>query len=315
MADDSPPPGNPAGIPKGEKGTYILQFGPPGVYDDHIKWETINDLVTIQGEGKGPIVTVQAGSMEGFSGLTAKVMNWQYPTLFHIKVIPLEDVLVSVFIVKSNDVQAITENGVYEKFEEANWCLRQAGVRLVVHNIQYTNNPAWYNLVYGSGNMQALNSMRSVNNPSNGLKLFFVNTINNPEGSALGINDDWCMAIAKNANNATLAHEVGHACDWRDIYISRGGLNIHNAGFVKENYMTPKDWGAGLYSKSLLHSDLVKRLLMYGVSDAMKGYIPHGSIYGVYRPTRRAPLTIGMSPIGLDTPTFTRQPKHVPYQP
>ena len=105
-------------------------------------------------------------------------------------------------------------------------------------------------------------------------------------------------------------YEIGHACDWRDIYVDEGGLNINNAGVVRASYLDPKDWGAGYYSENLQHTNLVQRLLMYGVRSSTKGYIPHGSVYGVHRPTPSDPLTIGMAPIGLDKPTFTRQPVH-----
>ena len=35
--------------------------------------------------------------------------------------------------------------------------------------------------------------------------------------------------VARNVND----DETGHACDWRDIYVEEGGLNINDAGVVQ----------------------------------------------------------------------------------
>ena len=52
-------------------------------------------------------------------------------------------------------------------------------------------------------------------------------------------------------------------------------LIINIAGLVKTGYMTQKDWGAGYYDENLQHTDLVKRLLMYGYNEPTKGHVSH----------------------------------------
>ena len=80
--------------------------------------------------------------------------------------------------------------------------------------------------------------------------------------------------------------------------------------FVKAEYMDVKDWGVGYYQKDLLHTNLITRLLMYGVKNPNMNHVPHGSVYGVFRRTPSSPLEIGMAPVGLNSIT-NRQPVHL----
>jgi len=257
-------------------------------------------------------VTVQAGNTDGLSGLTANIMGQQLPTLFNIEVKNILDINVWVYIVGDNNGNYATDMvSVTNMVNKANLYLRHAGIKLVIAGFQNINNSTWYNVVYQNGVFsQTLDDFDNLHNPKNGLKIIFVNSING--GNVTGFNRTKCMVISKIAIDTTLAHEVGHACDWRDIYIDEGGLNINNVGLVKDNlnYLDSKDRTAGFYDENLLHIELVKRLLMYGVKDANKGYIPHGSVWGVHRLVPGGPLRIEMAPIGLNKPNFINQPFH-----
>gem|GEM_PF-3508275 len=88
-------------------------------------------------------------------------------------------------------------------------------------------------------------------------------------------------------------------------------------GFAQASYMDAKDWGTGYYPDNLQHTNLVKRLLMYGVKDSAKGYVPHGSVYGVYNKTwdslnHKWIPDIGDVQIGLDK--VNRKPQHLTLQ-
>jgi hypothetical protein len=227
-----------------------------------------------------------------------------------VKVTDLLDVDAWFFIVGSNGVYTTTPLQITNLVNQANPHISQFGIRLRIAGITHTNNPAWYDIA--NSRITAV-EMGKVINPANGLKVFFVNTING--GSTLGFNDPYCMATAMSGIDyatlpITFAHEIGHSCNLRDIYARQGGLDIYTAGVVQAGYMDAKDWGAGYYANDLLHTNLITRLLMYGYDSPNAGHVPHGRVYGVHRPTRGAPLTIGMAPIGLDSPNFIRQPKH-----
>jgi len=187
---------------------------------------------------------------------------------------------------------------------------KQPGVKFEIASITYTNNPVWFNI---TNRRTVRPQMRGVPYPAGGLKVFFVNTIT----GASGYNNDFFTVISKQATPTTLSHELGHACGWTDIYVTEGGNSISNVGAVNSNHMVATDWGTGYYDRKLELHNLLPRLLMYGVSNPQKGYIPHGDIYGVYEaqwdPVAGQWITaVGMVKVGLDSTGFTRQPKHNP---
>jgi len=128
--------------------------------------------------------------------------------------------------------------------------------------------------------------------------------------------------LASTANGHTLAHEVGHASGLDDIYMTYTATNgvtasIANAGVVKSEYLDPRDWGSGYYPYDLLHTDLIKRLLMYGEGGYGGTGVPHGDVWGVRLITVqigngeyiRQPTTEGKARVGLES--MNRNPKHL----
>jgi len=206
-------------------------------------------------------------------------------------------------------------------FTDANKYLAQGGIHVpvTVDHIQHINRSAWKNL--NSTNTTFRQTLRQMGEtPRAGdLRIFFIESYNG--SNRTGFNGDYCMAIAKNASAVTLAHEIGHACGLRDIYsYVRNNTNqithhIFNAGVVKAEYMDPLDWGAGYYAADLQQTNLITRLLMYGYIHPNANHIPHGNVYGVYRPKINGviqPPTIGLAPVGLKD--FNRQPQHRDYE-
>lgn len=116
------------------------------------------------------------------------------------------------------------------------------------------------------------------------------------------------IVIGDGGNFRTLAHEIGHACDRRDIYPSNGGFAV--SGAVSET-REPKDWNSGpgpqYYDTSLDQENLIYRLLMYGTYSTTKADIPRGSIYGVWKPLGGV-YQKSQAPVGLDG--MDRTPTH-----
>jgi hypothetical protein len=182
---------------------------------------------------------------------------------------------------KKSSTPAATPASVTNKVNEANTFLRRAGVRLIIHSIEFEDDSQLYNIPNKELQARLMGLNYSTAVPE--LKVFFVNSIDN--GDTAGFECKYGIAISKSANNTTLAHEVGHACGWQDVYDALSDFpytDIFDAGVVKAEYLDPKDWGVGWYDETLQQFDLVKRLLMYGYSNEGRGHIPHGSVYGVY---------------------------------
>ncbi len=300
-------PGNPAGLTPGDIGRYSLRLKTfHHLFKDHITWSNLTHHVAFDGANTGSNITVRANAVDN-SGLTARIMNLQLPTLFHIAVTNLVDINMTVFIVSNNVTAAWTPTEVNNFAVGANEYLRPAGVRLVVASIQYTNNPTWYDMANtGVG----FNDMAIIPIPARHLRVFFVKSV----VGATGFNSQYRMVISKSARYNTVAHETLHACGLPDIYVDKGGRNIFGDGVVKSSYLHAKDWGAGFYDETLQHADLVKRLLMYGNTDPDKGYIPHGKVRGVYNTQIWNPAVddwftdVDYVEIGLDK--INRHPQH-----
>ena len=305
---------HPAGLAKGGTATYSVSMKPPGLFDDHIIWSNLNDRITIICSGIGTNVTIQAGNEEGLSGLTHKVANLQFPTLFNVRILEPKIVNVVAWIVRKNDGSdaPFTHEGVTNSINKANERLSYAAITLNLVEIKEVNNTYWHSVVYGGGvpSPQML-QFEAVTNPSNGLKLFFVKEIVHVDGgTATGLRRPNAIAISPRANDATLAHEVGHACGLLDIYDRRslGNNNfIHLPGPVAPDRMNPLDWAGGFYAEGLQQAEFVQRLLMYGYTSDTKGCIPHGDVFGL-----NAQNTLATIKVGLDG--MNRQPQHLPLQ-
>ena len=305
-------PWNPAGLPKGCQANYVIRLDPPDIYDDYITWKSINNKVFVYSPMTGTNTLVTAGQTTGLSGLTADIMGCQLPTLFNIQVFEPKTVNVVVWIVRDNfgNNAPLIAGEVANRIAEANGRLLYAAITLNLVAIVEVDNTAWQIVDYISGiPSQRMGEFNAVPNPSNGIKVFFVNTIGN---NTTGLRSSNSIAISTSANQSTLAHEVGHACGLVDIYENlRNSQNVITAsvtGHVESNRMNPLDWAAGYYPENLQQAELILRLLMYGKKNETKGYIPHGNVFGLN--TSGADVS---RKVGLDG--MNRQPQHQPQQP
>lgn len=107
--------------------------------------------------------------------------------------------------------------------------------------------------------------------------------------------------ISGEANFRTVAHELGHAFGWPDIYVDRPGTFRTVQGAPTESRM-PQDHG--FFPDGTLQSDIVRRLLMYGVGSETKGRIPRGAVDGIWIPPAESPggsrhIRFGLVPVGM----------------
>lgn len=122
--------------------------------------------------------------------------------------------------------------------------------------------------------------------------------------------------MANGVPDITLAHELGHACGWPDLYIQyKDQPSI--SGLTSATRL-PDDWNNGpgpaeYYDRYQTQALLLTHLLMYGYPQGGRD-IPSGSVYGVYSFSTQASspiqgvLTTGLGPCGLDS--LNRNPIH-----
>ena len=109
------------------------------------------------------------------------------------------------------------------------------------------------------------------------------------------------IVISGEANFRTMAHEIGHALGWPDIYVERPGTFRTVEGAPSASRL-PLD--NGFFPAGTMQPDLVRRLLMYGVASETKGRIPRGGVHGLQVLPAEVPggarlLRFGQVPVGM----------------
>ena len=125
--------------------------------------------------------------------------------------------------------------------------------------------------------------IRNVMSGKDGIEVYFIYGKEVP-GEPLGQHDEYGIIFKPSAGAKTLAHEIGHACGWGDIYFKSGNDIIAELyGGVRQSWL-PLDWNNGtgcrFYDPMLTHHQIVQRLLMLGTGSDGKCDIPTGSVYG-----------------------------------
>ena len=98
------------------------------------------------------------------------------------------------------------------------------------------------------------------------MELYFVPKMTKP-----GCNNPFGSVVRYDAGARVVAHELGHACNWIDLYVERTNSleRVRGAPHVTR---TPDDWNNGTGSRfydpdSHCQETLVRRLLMYGLGN------------------------------------------------
>ena len=175
----------------------------------------------------------------------------------------------------------------------------QAGISFQISSVDFTN---YENQVEFNANDSAqLRNLCSLMQNTRGIELYFVQSLS----GALAVWTKEGIVISQEANFRTVAHEIGHALGWPDIYVDRPGTFRTVAGAPSASRL-PQDHG--FFDEGTTQPDLVRRLLMYGVESGTKGRIPRGDVDGLWVPPAETPggpryLRFGLVPVGISSAT------------
>ena len=109
-----------------------------------------------------------------------------------------------------------------------------------------------------------------------GLELYFIRSLS---GRPTAFSRKTGIVIGPRANARTVSHEIGHTCGLPDIYNFYRGTPLAVYGAPSKDRMVD-DWG--WYPPSVLHSNIVERLLMYGFRSDAKADISYGDVFGLH---------------------------------
>lgn len=166
--------------------------------------------------------------------------------------------------------------------ERLNFVFSQVCIDFRLERYGVLTNESWLSIC-GSNESQ-YEALCATTNSTGGLELYFVREIDD-------CNAFWIpsgIVISQDANWRTVAHEVGHACGLKDIYVDHDGTTLQVTGGSTRERM-PQDYGRPDFA--VPHANRVKRLLMYGKSSDTKFRISGGDIYGLGRKIRRNETT------------------------
>jgi len=175
------------------------------------------------------------------------------------------------------------------------------GVRLnLVEPIVVTNIPAAYNAGFNAptNGCWSFDQIVDIATNTSGLECYFINSFIDEKRVRAG-NSSHGIVMTAMSDCTTLAHEIGHAFNMSDIYVTNkneegvGSEVLTVSGYVSMKSL-PKDWNGGCdwkgmggtryYQAGRSQSDIIRRLVMFGhhrASDSRRDFSA-GKVKGVY---------------------------------
>jgi hypothetical protein len=232
---------NPAGIAIGDTATYWISLQPSSFPDDLIEWSgtpagrvsfpqgNTGRVVTVRGESAGDVLL--RPTITGVPDLTPA---------FQIQVVTSSVVNAHVYIICASDgTPAISSNDVSSMFEMANDIWRQVGVSFQVVETQFVTNGDWLVVEKIDGNWQPFQAITAYTNGTGGMECYFVESIL----GSYGLNSTNGLVMASSCPLPMLAHELGHACGLKDIYVSHSDTQLGVSGHISRNSLGT-EWGS-----------------------------------------------------------------------
>ena len=222
-------------------------------------------------EDEDVVVQVDVGDCPG----RAPQFTMRTTTMHEVKIYPC-------VVTKEDEDPPVTGPQIIAMLDEVNVIYRQVGMHFSLGApLMCVTNETWTRdgLVVANVGAQIRNKMPK----TDGLEVYFI------EGRGwsrepLGQFTEFGIIVRKAASAKTLAHEIGHACGWGDIYHGpRNAVASELKHSVQQPWM-PRDWNNGtgvrFYDLMLLQSELIPRLLMFGYGGDTKSDIPKGNVHG-----------------------------------
>ena len=325
--EDGTPPQNSCGIAKGEKSKYVIKVAPASIPDKDISWSAVNigsgigyGSISFPDGNKGRSVNIKGdelGLAKAKVTIAQDCNHLNKPTI-EMEVLEKVQVKVSVYVT-FNDIDgkpARSKPEILELIAEVNKIYAQLAVEFVLEekDIHFPISSEYFNLKSEA----KYKEMQSIGFNTEGVEIYFVHsfapwrldtTIGLNFGDP-GTNKSAGLTISRQADAVTLAHEIGHCGRLEDIYDHIKDQQLPN-DLVKAAW-EPRDWNSGpdpaYYERTLMQSNLIKRLLMYGYDQLDNGTdIANGQVWGIDIDGNPARLI----PVGKENfMPMTRKPYH-----
>ena len=305
---------NPAATMTRGLSQFAIHVLPESIRDEAITWNIVNgagNIAFYNTGNKGRAVNVR-GTAEGDFKLEVTIGATNYPPVTpkpYIRgTVTNETVTPLYFYVArpTNGAPVVSTNTINAWVAEANRIYAQAAMSFTIGDIQNIPSNNWVHVV----NVDALYKMFSFTNNVGGLEVYCVSSF--WDNKDIGLHSPKNLggpprglAVRANAPLSTLAHEIGHACNLEDIYLQDWDY------LVSEGRADARNWsggdGTGYYPPALMHSDLIQRLLMYGINNPGAIDIPLADLAS---PVVWDSTIQEYRPIRTGLPQMNRNPRH-----
>ena len=268
--------------------------------DAEIKWRVVSGGGSFSGGGTGRMVQFTASGGEGaLSTVQVDVGDCPGPApQLELLLTAMHEVRIYPCVIEGTETASpITAPVLASMLGEVNAIYRQVGLHFSL-GAPITNivNDTWASDGLVSTAVGA--QIRNVMSNTGGLEVYFI-AGNGADTEPSGSQTSYGIIVKNSSNAKTLAHEIGHACGWGDIYIRRGATGpilSELYGSVNQAWM-PGDWSGGgaggFYETNLRQYEVIPRLLMYGVRNDDKADIPSGSVYGLTKAGDLGSVNVG----------------------
>ncbi len=253
---------------------------------DTIHWSANNNNVIFsEGNNDGEEVIVK-GMHVGFFKLNVEIDGFPdtYRPYIYGKVVrPVTNKIKAYVVCNTNGVPAISDATVNDWVEEANRIYRQIAVSFELESIERVVSHKWFNIESN----EELFKMISNKTGDECIKVHFINNFDldrDISGICVqkGINQNgkmWAyIAIESAARPNTLAHELGHVGNLRDIKYN------NTSSYTSEDLQGDYNWtggdNLGYNRNGTTHNEVVQRVLMYYRGNNTKVDIPLDGVTG-----------------------------------
>ena len=266
----------------------------PAAYpDEAIRWSASGQgAVSFAGDvSTGRAVDV-VGVSTGDVSLAVSLLGYQGPApCVETRVVEPVTVPVRAWIVHGTNGPAVPPSEVPSRLAEANRIFRQVGMEFRLVSLSNVVNQAWMHVHHREGSWSLHHTICNSVHVSDGVKVFFVGDIDDADG----ITSDNGIVVRAESDGAVLAHELGHACGLRDIYVENPETtHLRVTGYVSRDRL-PRDWSSdsidGFYPPELPQAEVVDRLLMNGVSCPLHVDLTFGDVDGLCLEGQAEPAT------------------------
>ncbi|MBQ7252179.1 MAG: hypothetical protein IJS32_06225, partial [Kiritimatiellae bacterium] len=307
---------NPSGTRPNREITCVATVLPTNIPDTDIHWEVSGaGMDFVGGTNWGREVHLAATRPGDWVAIVTVSNSTLRPARLRGTVLEKKDVNVYLHIVRDNDGQnpAMTVAHFDELLTVANQIWEQAAVEFHrASSVMYIDKTDWQ-VISTTDNLAEYHEMQSTNSNTGGIEIYCIQRFENNRYNALTsirTNAMGGTTLTTNATARTLAHELGHVCGLLDIYtnrVSNGVTNELPSTLPANKNWIPRDWceeaPLGGYGE-VPQTEIIHRLLMYGVGVTRAVDIPAGKITGLNTAGATNSISVGLWNMK------TRNPKH-----